>query len=242
VQQRCPAHHAVAVDQRVADEAGPVGRVHQHRQIGGVARAARQVDRLGHRLVQLEGRVRQHAGHEGGFRVGVEVVPENGRATGDGVGEQRVPVDLRFELVQLAHEVIVVLRAGQLPQQLDIDTLVALGEQHVERHDRRAVAEQVVHQSGEFLARERPVTEALQAGLVDGDDDDAVVYAARRGQPHAGVVQQVFDLVDVGNGVLAGDVRQHPERRHQPEHRAREVAPGARTGVELEKLHLGSSA
>ena len=173
--------------------------------------------------MKIEGRVRQHAGLESGFGVVIEIVAEHRGHGLHGLGEQAVAVEHWLEAFQLFGERRIALLLGQGAQQVDVGTFVALGEQHVEADHGRAVVGQVVHHAGELLARERPVAVALQAGLVDGDDHDAFVHAARRADAHARVVEDVLDLVDVGNRVKTDDVAQHAGRGDDREHGPREV-------------------
>ena len=163
--------------------------------------------------MQVEGGVWQYAGLESGIGIGIEVKAQHGGYARHGVGKQAVAVQQGFEAVQFFDKTLVPFLLGQGAQQFDIGALVALGEQHVETDHRGAVFAQVVHQGSELLAREGPVPVFLQAGLVDGDDHDALVHAARGGQAHAGIVEDVLDLVDVGNGVQAGDMTEHTQRR-----------------------------
>ncbi len=223
VQQRRAAHNAVRVDQRVVDEAGREGRFHQHRQGRGVALASRKENAVHHRPVQIKRRVWQLPGLERRFLVGIEVKTQDGRPILHGIGKQPVAVQQRLEPVEFFTKCLVAFLFRQAPQQTHIRAFIPLGEQHVKHYHGGAVTPQVVHHVGKFLARERPVPMAFQAGLVDGHDHDTVVDAALGGQPHPGVIQQIFDLVDVRDFVIPGNVAQHAQHRDQAQAHTHQV-------------------
>ena len=84
---------------------------------------------------------------------------------------------------------------------------------HIEADQRDAmVLEELVKELGHKMSAPRPVAELAKALLVDVEDDDAPLDAARHGHHEPRIVDQVVELGDETHGVEA-------ERRpYQEEH------------------------
>src|SRR4029079_11411245 len=155
-----------------------------------------------------------------------EVIAEHDRAALHFLGEQAIELELRCNRLQRGLELSVVLELV-LPNRLQhsqAGALVLLREHDVEAHDLSLVlVEQLVEEQSETIAPPGPAPLLLQSFLVDVDDDDTRVDAARHGEPQPYVVDDRLQVVDDRNAIPGRGGPDEKQHDQQPQRVAPEV-------------------
>ena len=126
-----------------------------------------------------------------------EAEPQDDRPAANRIGEARIEVELGTQPVERRDVAAVVLEIAlrQPLENVDARRSVRFGEHDVESDGPRLIAiQQLGRQSRQLVARPRPASFALQAGLVDVDDDDLGIISIRQRQLEPRVVRDRFEL------------------------------------------------
>ncbi len=202
---------------------------------GGIADRGQDGDAVATEVLDPENRRRQRADL---LRLVGEAEAEYDRLAANGIGEARVEVEFRAQPVQRLGVASVILQVAlcQSLEHVDAGRSIRFGKDDVEAHGPHLVAlEQLRRQPGELVARPGPASFALQAGLVDVDDDDLRVAAVRQRELQPRVVCNGLEL---GQQAGLAELRQRMQQEYrddqQPDQPARCAGQpcGERAGCE----------
>ncbi len=184
------------------------------RQVAGVAAPAIEADVApGEAALGQHGRGNDVRPHR--IFLGVEVVAKHDLPALHRRGEAGIVVELcaQSAVGALESRNFLQVAARQRVERIDARAGIAFRPDHVEAEHRHAeLVEQLVHHLGHQGAAPGPAADLAEALLVDVEDDDAPVDAARHGHAQARVVDDVVDLVDEADLVVPGRVPDEEQR------------------------------
>ena len=125
------------------------------------------------------------------------------------LGETTVAVERISETLEFEHHqgVCCHVTGDKLGDDALRRRLLGFGEQRIEpKHTDSIIVEQAIDDVRHRISWPGPLAEFGLAGLVDIDDDDALIDSARHRQPDAYVVKVIFDAIDDLETRTRGDV------------------------------------
>ena len=217
-EQRHAPQHAVAVQERV-DVARGRRVLDVDREVPGIALPLVEFGIAAGKAAFGQHRLRQAIDAHRAV-LAVEVIAEHDRPAFHGRREARIEVERgpqrgvrRLELARILE-----LALREPVEDIDAGARIALGPDHVERHELHVMAlEELVDELGHQVAAPRPVADLAQALLVDVEDDDAVFARARHGHRKARVVHDVVQLGDEADALGAQRIAYEEQRDRKAE-------------------------